>query len=78
MHFLIYRGNKYGGENMCFIINKDQLREVATVSNILDTDMEYMGANIKQQCSNYVPEPHETKCKDALDQYLFLKNHITT
>ena len=68
---------QYDGENKFSVITKDHLREVAAVSNILAVDMEYMDANIKQQCSVYVPEPHKIECKNAVDQYLFLKDNVT-
>ena len=68
---------QYDGEHKFSIITKDHLREVANVSNILSVDMEYMDANIMQQCSNYVPEPEKIESENAADQYLFLKENVT-
>ena len=68
---------KYGASTKGITLTKEQLREVADVSSILDVPMEFMDINLKQAFQQIIPNPREIESKNAHDAYLFLKqSHV--
>ena len=55
---------KYGASTREITLTKEQLREVADVSSILDVPMEIMDINLKQAFQQIIPNPMETESKN--------------
>jgi hypothetical protein len=68
---------KYGGEQCGIDITKEQLLEIAELSNVImeDTD-DYMRPAVRKECENHLPKMDEIKPSDAKDAYLYLKAHV--
>lgn len=72
-HIFSFPGH-YGGTNMGVPLNKDELREVAELSGVMDGD--FIEPRVKRECLQLLSSPERVESKDAIEAFKFLKRNI--
>eukprot|EP00794_Sanderia_malayensis_P002044 gene2044-2323_t len=57
--------DKYGVENMGINITSEQFREVAELSEVLNSPTEFMDEDLKVLCERKIADPTKIESKDA-------------
>ena len=75
-HIFSFPGH-YGGINMGVPLNKDELREVAEFSGVMDGDVfDFIEPRVKRECLQLLSNPERVESKDAIEALKFLKRNI--
>ena len=75
-HIFSFPGH-YGGINMGVPLNKDELREVAEWSGVMDGDVfDFIEPRVKRECLQLLSNPERVESKDAIKALKFLKRNI--
>ena len=75
-HIFSFLGH-YGGTNMGVPLNKDELREVAELSGVMDGDVfDFIEPRVKRECLQLLSNPERVESKDAIEAFKFLKRNI--
>ena len=68
---------QYGGNSKGILLTKDQLKEVAHVSGVLDVDsFDFMEPRVKRECEQHLPNPEKIESKNAIEAFRFLKESL--
>ena len=69
---------QYGDTNTT-PFSKDELREVAEVSGIMDKDVfDFIDPRVKRECLELLSIPERLESEDAVKAFRFLKRNITS
>lgn len=63
----------YGGQKCGFPVTEERLREVAELSNVLESTGDFLDENFRQECQRHIPNTADIKPAEAANAYLFLK-----
>lgn len=67
----------YRGSNMGIPLHKDELREVAELSGVMDGDVfDFIGPRVKRECLQLLSNPEKVESKDAIEAFRLLKRDI--
>ena len=70
---------QYGGTNAGIPLRKDELREAADVSGVMDEDvLDFIDPRVKRECSELISNPERVESKNAIEAFRFLKRNITS
>ena len=75
-HIFSFPGH-YGDTDMGIPLHKDELREVAELSGIMDGDVfDFIGPRVRRECLQLLSNPEKVESKDAIEAFRFLKRNI--
>jgi len=75
-HIFSFQGH-YGGTNMGIQLHKDELREVAELSGVMDGDMfNLIEPRVRRECLPLLSNLERVESKDAIKAFKFLKRNI--
>ena len=75
-HICSFPGH-YGGTNMGVSSYKDELREVAELSGVMDGDVfDFLEPRGRRECLQLLSNPERVESKDAIEAFKFLKRNI--
>ena len=70
---------QYGGTNVGIPLSKDELREAADVSGVMDEDvLDFIDPRVKRECSELLSNPERVESKNAIEAFRFPKRNITS
>ena len=70
---------QYGGTNMGIPLSKDELKEVADISGVMDEDvLDFIDPRVKRECLQLLSNPERVELKNAIEAFRFLKRSITS
>ena len=67
---------QYGGQKCGFHITKEQLQEVADLSDVLEETDDYLKPAFRRECETHLPSPDSVEPAEAADAYRFLKSSV--
>jgi len=70
---------QYGGTNMGIPLSKDELKEVADISGVMDEDvLDFIDPRVKREGLQLLSNPERVELKNAIEAFRFLKRSITS
>ena len=68
---------QYGAGSRGHKLRREQLREVAEVSGILEVrPLDFLEEEVKTQCERFLPNPGAVESKNAIEAFRFLKQRF--
>ena len=68
--------DKYGGTKHGLPVTKEQLQEVAELSNVLEETDDYLTENFRRECEHHIPNVDDIEPAEAVNAYLYLKTNV--
>ena len=75
-HIIYNFPEQYGGQKCGFHITKEQLQEVADLSDVLEETDDYLKPAFRRECETHLPSPDSVEPAEAADAYRFLKSSV--
>ena len=70
---MYYFPERYGGERKGFDLTKEEIREVAELSGVLDEPDDYLDAELRREFQIFIPELEKQNCDKAAESFRLLK-----
>ena len=68
---------QYGGTNMGIPLHKDELKEVAELSGVMDGDVfDFIDPRVRRECLQLLSNPERVESKNAIEAFRFLRRNI--
>ena len=68
---------QYGGTNMGIPLHKDELKEVAELSGVMDGDVfDFIDPRVRRECLQLLSNPERVESKNAIETFRFLRRNI--
>ena len=68
---------QYGGTNMGIPLHKDELKEVAELSGVMNGDVfDFIDPRVRRECLQLLSNPERVESKNAIEAFRFLRRNI--